>query len=119
MPTIRFSIGTQSFTLACEEGQEPHIRKLEKSVNTRFENMQRTFGSAGNQLVMAVTMLMMEEDLQKKQPSKSAAEVQISDISNQASTEVDVESLRKQIRAEILEELAPRLETLAESIETV
>ena len=74
MPTIRFSIGTQSFTLACEEGQEPHIRKLEKSVNTRFENMQRTFGSAGNQLVMAVTMLMMEEDLQKKQPSQSTAE---------------------------------------------
>ncbi len=117
MPTIRFSIGTQSFTLACEDGEEGHIRLLEKSVNNRFESMQRTFGSAGNQLVMAVTMLMMEEDLQKaKERGDSPVLVE---QSMAAKPEINEKQLREHIRREVLEELTSRLETLAENLENV
>ncbi len=115
MPTIRFSIGTQSFTLACEEGEENHIRQLEKSVNRRFEVMQRTFGSAGNQLVMGVTMLMMEEDIQKLQKGEAPSAETVA----ATAAGVDDSALRQQIRTEILNELSPKLERLAETLERV
>lgn len=116
MPTIRFSIGTQSYTLSCEEGEEPHIRQLEQSVNRRFESMQRTFGSAGNQLVMAVTMLMMEEDIQKLQKGEKPSALP---PETEAPASIDQKALREKIRAEVLDSISPQLEMLAETLENV
>lgn len=116
MATIRFSIGTQSFTLSCEEGEEAHIRQLEQSVNRRFETIQRTFGTAGNQLVMAVTMLMMEEDLQTLKKGEVPS---LQTETANAPTKVDEEAIRQHARAEALNEVSERLESLAQTIEKV
>lgn len=116
MTTIRFSIGTQSYTLSCEEGEEAHIRQLEKSVNQRFETIQRTFGTAGNQLVMAVTMLMMEEDIQRLQQGKTA-NMTLSQPQTAVQASPDETLIRKQAEDEIYHEVALRLEQLAKQVE--
>jgi cell division protein ZapA len=114
MPTIRFSIGTQNFTLSCEEGEEDHIRQLAAHVNTRFETIQRTFGSAGNQLVMAVTMLMMQEDIQNLQSAQPATVA-----STTTPNSIDEEAIRQSIKEEVLVNVSRRLEKLAETLESV
>lgn len=114
MPTINFSIGTQSFTLTCGEGEQEHIKSLASSVNQRFETLRSTFGNAGHQLVMAVTMLMMEDDIRKLSNNPDG---EIASFS--AAPAIDETALRDQITAEVLQEAAERIESLAKACENV
>ena len=111
MPKVDFQIGNQQYTLACDEGEQSRIHDLAQKLNTRFQAVESTFSGAGFQMVLAITALMMQDELD--QYAKGAP--------NQSPTNpshVDESAFRKQVDKEvqkILHHYADQLEMLAAS----
>ncbi len=63
MPIVEFKLGEQKFELLCEDGQQSHIKILANAIDTKMENLSRSFRGASDHLLLAITALMLEDEL--------------------------------------------------------
>ena len=112
MPKVRFNIGKQSFDLACEEGQEERIQQLAARLNERFMKLSASFTSAPDNMVLAVTALMMEDEIESmaEQYEQQSAE------NEEISSESDPKALQ-QFVDDVVNPVAQHIEILAQRLE--
>lgn len=113
MPKIKFIVGNRPYEISCNEGDEDRITNLAKSLDNRVEEVRKGFGNASEAMVLAVTALLMEDEIRTL---KSGLPVQ----NYQASTAQNEDDIKERIDRCIAEALAPyteRLEALALSLE--
>mgnify|MGYP001351800548 CR=1 FL=1 len=108
MATVDFTIGTETFQLACEEGQQARIKMLAKSLDTRFRSLSKTFTSAPNNTVLAITALMMEDEIRGLREKGSSS----------GNTSLHDDELAKVID-QVISPVADHIEALAQKIETL
>ena len=70
MPNVEFKVGNQKFDLMCDDGQQTQIRTLAHSLDTRVNELSKNLGSAPDNLILVVTALMMEDELQNLKNQK-------------------------------------------------
>lgn len=109
MPTVEFVIGHQTHKIACEAGEEEHILFLVQRINERMAALARQFSSAGEHLIFAIQAIMMEDELLAMQKKLEVASLPAVLYPRE---EQDAEF------AELLEDVALRIETLAENIKS-
>lgn len=63
MPNVDFTIGDRNYSIACDEGEQEHIKNLAASLNVRVSAIAKTFRFANENLVMAITAIMMEDEI--------------------------------------------------------
>ena len=111
MAKVNLTIGTQQFTLACDAGEEPRIEALAQKLNDRYQTMSQAFSGAGPQMIMAVTALMMQDELEQL-PQKANEPIASEALAHSE------ENIEKQVNTrltQIIHELASKIETLAAS----
>lgn len=106
MPRVDFNIGNQHYDLACEEGQQGRIRMLAKNIDGRFRLVAQSLVGAPDSLILAVTALMMEDEMRglKEQKGHLASQAQ----QNEA---------LEHVIAEIIEPFSAQIEALAQRLE--
>lgn len=109
MPTVRFTIGRQSYDLACEEGQQQRIHHLAACLNDRFMKLANNFQSAPDSLVLAITALMMEDEIETLTQTLQEQE----SVSHHNE---DLEEIEKMIE-DVVNPVANHIEMLAQKIE--
>lgn len=109
MPTVEFTIGNKSYNIACDEGEEARIHDLARSLNIRVESISRTFGSASDSLILAITSLMMEDEMRSL---KEKLAIKNSQASNDNQQEIINNELLK-----VIEPMAEYIETLAKKVQ--
>ncbi len=63
MPNVEFIIGNKNYNIACDAGEEERIKGLAASLNVRVEAISKTFSTASDALIIAITALMMEDEI--------------------------------------------------------
>ncbi len=63
MSIVDLKIGARSFQLACEEGQESHLKKLAAEVDTKIESLSRQMRTGNESLLFLMTALMLQDEL--------------------------------------------------------
>jgi cell division protein ZapA len=114
MPLVEFTIRNKKYNIACDVGEEPHIKKLAESLNVRVEAISASFGSASDSVILAITALMMEDEIKALKEGNKNETPQISTANN--------ENYAKKINEELinaLEPIAKYIESLANRIESV
>jgi len=69
MPTVQFTLAGHAYSIVCEPGEERRINELAHTVNKRINALSRQLPGAGEQLSLALTALMMADELQHIQQS--------------------------------------------------
>ncbi len=123
MAQVRIRLNSREYDVACDDGQEDHLRGLAGAVDDRIKSLIKVMGTnPGESMAMVLTSLMMADELieNKKEIVKIAAEVQrLSLLVNddkkleQEGRMIEMESAM----ATTLEEIALRIEKIAEAIE--
>ena len=123
MAQVRIRLNSREYDVACDDGQEDHLRGLAGAVDDRIKSLIKAMGTnPGESMAMVLTSLMMADELieNKKEIVKIAAEVQrLSMLVNddkkleQDGRMIEMESAM----ATTLEEIALRIEKIAEAIE--
>ena len=70
MPTVQFKLAGQAHEISCAEGEQEKIRELAVSVNHRIDQFSRSFGAVSPALIVAVTVLMMEDEIRTLKESQ-------------------------------------------------
>ena len=78
MPAVNITLGKRSFQMACAAGEEERLHTLAASVNDRIGELESQVGSTNETVLLAMTCLMLQDELQdaKKGIAPAAAEPQ-------------------------------------------
>ena len=63
MNHINVSINGRQYRMACEEGQEPRLRRLADSLESRVESLRGKFGEIGDQRLTVMAALTACDEL--------------------------------------------------------
>ncbi len=123
MPTVEFLIKNKSYNIVCEAGQEDKIRELAIQLNNRVEGVSKNFLSASDSLVMAISALMMEEEIRSLKESKNSLDshhqhqLQVTQPQTPSISEEEIEERVNKALLELIQPIAEQIETLANSLE--
>lgn len=63
MATVNFTLRNKNYHIACDEGEQKRILELVDKLNVRVDSMSKTCISASDNVVLALTALMMEDEI--------------------------------------------------------
>lgn len=98
MSNVTLEIAGRKFTVACAEGEEPHIEKLGQIVDAKIQDMPGLSSQSEARCLLYAALLLADENFELKEPGGGPAEP-LPDIAGP------------------LENLAERLESLASQLE--
>ena len=101
MANVDIEIAARSYSVACRDGDEPHLRQLAAIVDRKAKEAEAALGNMGEARQLLFASLLMADEL-KEAGSASAIAAALPDPA----------------LADALERLAERVETLAERLET-
>jgi cell division protein ZapA len=106
MASVELEVGGRSYTLACRDGEEEHLRSVAAVVDRKAREAATALGNLGEARQLLFASLLLADEL-KEQGSKGAAPAAAS-----------VPSPADPMLADLLEDLARRVELLADRVET-
>jgi cell division protein ZapA len=67
MSQVTVSISGRQFRMACEDGQEDHLRGLAKELDERIASLRERFGEIGDARLTVMAALMVADELSEAQ----------------------------------------------------
>jgi len=123
MAIVQIRINCRHYDVACDDGQEAHLRGLAEEVDSRARALVKAMGAnPGEGMALILTALTMADELieNKKENRKIATEVQrlAALVNEDKKLEQDDRMMEiENAMAVTLEEIALRIEKIAETIE--
>ncbi|MFG1359246.1 cell division protein ZapA [Xanthobacter pseudotagetidis] len=112
MPHVSVTIAGRHYRMACDEGQEEHLMRLARDIDTRILDLRGAFGEIGDQRLVVMAAITIADELAEARARIRALE---SDIESQrdarASAIARIESSEEEV-ARTIEEVAERIERL-------
>jgi cell division protein ZapA len=63
MSHVNVTIHGRQYRMACEDGQEDHLRKLAKDLDHRIEQLKGSFGAIGDMRLIVMAALTIADEL--------------------------------------------------------
>lgn len=106
MAEVVVSINKRSYSVACDDGQEPHLRKLAASLDKRVEQLVEQMGQIGDQRLLLMAGLLLADEMDELEAQLQAANAALAqeparhEAAGIAALAERVESLAARIEAE-------------------
>ncbi len=107
MAKVDLTIGGNSYTLACRDGEEGRLTALAMMVDAKASDARRTVGGVSEARQLLFAALLLADELDEARKSGGAAPAPSPPV---PAAPVDDE-------AELLEDIAARLESIAQRLE--
>lgn len=112
MPKIQFTLASKHYEIVCGEGEQQRILSLADSLNQRINNLSKSFSSASDNMLIAVTALMMEDEIGSLKEEVASAKTVVQAPPLHANDDAIHHAI-----ADAIEPIAETLETLASALE--
>ncbi|MEP9349310.1 cell division protein ZapA [Xanthobacter sp. KR7-225] len=113
MPHVSVTIAGRHYRMACDEGQEEHLMRLARDIDTRILDLRGAFGEIGDQRLVVMAAITIADELAEARNRIRALE---SDIEGQrdarASALARIEASEEEV-ARTIEQVAERIERLS------
>lgn len=109
MSDVTVTINRRSYQIACDEGQEDHLRRLASIVDKRVEELVNAMGQIGDQRLVVMASLLLADEV-------ADVRGEIEQLEGRLRT-LEANTPREVTEADSLMTLADRLERIAESME--
>ncbi len=109
MSDVTLTINRRAYQVACEDGQEDHLRGLGRLVEKRVGELIESMGQIGDQRLLVMASLLFADDAKGARDALQEAQDKAAALSAGKMAEDEV--------AGAIEDLAARIEALAGAIE--
>ena len=116
MSEIFLTINGRNYTVACEDGQEEHLGTLAEYVKTQVEDLAGSVGQIGDARLMLMVALLISDELSDAYSETAALRGDIEQKGELSSATPASSALVTDRLALGLEEMADRIESLAERL---
>ena len=62
MPLVNVMVNSRAYTIACDEGEEEHLRELAKHVDSKVRELLETVGQVGDGRLLLMAALLITDD---------------------------------------------------------
>lgn len=107
MPTVTIALNGRNYDIACGEGEEPRVQELAGELRRRMEGLAKHSGPVAENLLFALTGLLLADELDQKNR-------QIALLKGQ---QEDLVQRREIALADTIERLAVKIEAIAARLE--
>jgi cell division protein ZapA len=116
MAQVTVTINGRSYRMACEDGQEEHLRGLARRLDDMVEGLRGDFGEIGDQRLTVMAAIMCMDELSEMQRRLKGLEAENRALTETRSAVLDRAERSEQETAKRVGDLARRLEDLAQVI---
>ena len=109
MSDVTVTINRRSYQIACDDGQEEHLRSLAGIVDTKVDELVTAMGQIGDQRLLVMASLLLADEIQDIRQTLHASTEKASALANGGAAEREA--------ASAIEQMAAKIEALAGAIE--
>jgi cell division protein ZapA len=109
MSDVTVTINRRSYQIACDDGEEDHLRRLASIVDQRVEELVDAMGQIGDQRLVVMASLLLADEVAELRGAIERLEGRLRTL--------EANTPREVTEADSLMTLADRLERIAESME--
>lgn len=116
MPSIEVSINGRKYRMACEDGQEEHLRGLAEDFDRRISRLRQQLGEIGDARLTVVAALMLADELSDAGKRIGELEAAMADIRSRGGTAAAEATASQAALTAALEAAAERIERVAKAL---
>lgn len=113
MAQVNVTINSRSYRMACDDGQEDHLRGLASQLNEVIDQLRGSFGEIGDQRLTVMAAITLADSLSEARRQIARLEAEVSDVRQTKSSVVDQFEGAQAEAARALETVAERIESAA------
>ena len=83
MPEVNVTIGNRNFTLACNDGEEPHLKAAAKLLDTEAESLQSQIGRVTESRMLLMSGLMLADKIKELEWQECASSERVKELEGQ------------------------------------
>jgi cell division protein ZapA len=117
MSTVRINIAGHDYEVACDDGQEAHLKSLARSLDMRARELTKNFNKIGESDLLMLSAIMLTDELQDRtqEVAQLRHDIQHSSQSFEQNKQIELESAV----ADTINDIASRIEAIAAELERV
>ncbi|MEO1065774.1 MAG: cell division protein ZapA [Pseudomonadota bacterium] len=118
MAHVSVVIDGKTFRMACEDGQEEHLRTLAAKLDEAMQALKNGFGEIGDQRLAIMAGIMIADELAEANRQKRGLEAEISSLKENRSALVERYQVAEDTLARAITETARRVEGIADKLKS-
>ena len=116
MAQVQVNIDGKLYRMACDDGQEDHLRALAQTLNSKVSDMKVAFGEIGDMRLTVMAAITIADDLSDATRRLEAMETEIAGLKAAGQDSASDRSSLEAQAASSLQALAERIERIAKAL---
>ena len=116
MPQVTVTIAGRNYRMACDEGQEEHLRNLSQMLDGKIEDIRSSFGEIGDMRLTVMAAIMLADEIAENQRRIARLEAEIDAIRENEGSESGRLLDQEKEATQLLGRMADRMEKVAQDI---
>jgi len=108
MAQVNVEINNKKYAIACDDGQEAHLHRLGQYIDKRIKELVAAVGQVGDTRLLVMVSLLIADEL-----SDAYSDL---DVAKTADDGVAAQMIAEEKLSAVIDDLAARLENMAEKI---
>jgi cell division protein ZapA len=117
MPEVNVEINGRKYRMACEEGQEEHLRNLAERFNQSVENLKGAFGEIGDNRLSVMAGIAVLDELEEAEKKIATLKADVENLTRAGEDLSRETSALEAQYAKKLAETARKVEAVAQAID--
>lgn len=119
MVHVSVTIDGKTYRMACDEGQEDHLRDLGEKLNTAIQGLKEGFGEVGDQRLAIMAGIMMADELAESQKLAAGLQAEIDSLKESRRSLIDRYQATEETLGRALVEVSERVKGLSDKLNGV
>lgn len=116
MVHVSVTIDGKTYRMACDEGQEDHLRSLGEKLDSSIQALKTGFGEVGDQRLAIMAGIMLADELNESKKLAAGLQAEIDSIKESRAALVDRYQSAEDTLGRALGEVSERVKGLSEKL---
>jgi cell division protein ZapA len=113
MPLVNVSVNGRAYTIACDDGEEDHLKALAAEVDSKIQELLGSVGQVGDQRLILMAALLLADELHAATAQRDAARQELATEKNAHAEDSGKREESESLAADVLENAVKRIEDIA------
>lgn len=116
MGQVAVTIDGKSYRMACEDGQEDHLSSLADLLDSRVQDMRKSFGEIGDMRLAVMAAITLADEVTDMRRKLADAEAIVAAVASERATADAVLQEREMETATAIAQLTERVDRIAKTL---
>ena len=113
MPLVNVMVNGRAYTIACDDGEEDHLKALAAEVDTKVQELLASVGQVGDQRLVLMAALLLADELHMARTQLDAAKRELASERGAREAASGRMEESESLAADVLENAVKRIEDIA------